>query len=84
MLTVQLSVPEVKSQLQTLQAMALEPMAALQSLVSTLRGSFEGWLNELLQAELTLHLGREAYERKPGPRNHRNGYRARRITVKSS
>ena len=83
MLTVQLSVPEVKSQLQTLQAMALEPMAALQSLVSTLRGSFEAWLNELLQAELTLHLGREAYERKPGPRNHRNGYRARRITVKS-
>ena len=34
MLTVQLSVPEVKSQLQTLLARALEPMAALRSLVS--------------------------------------------------
>jgi len=38
-------------------------------------------MNELLVAELSLHLGREPYEQKKSS-NHRNGYRSRRITVK--
>ena len=39
-------------------------------------------VNDLMKAELALHLGREPYERKPQSRNHRNGYRSRRVTVK--
>jgi putative transposase len=35
-----------------------------------------------MKAELVVHLGRDPYERKP-QRNHRNGYRTRRITVKN-
>ena len=36
-----------------------------------------------MQAELSLHLGREPYERTAKPaKSHRNGYRSRRITVK--
>jgi putative transposase len=57
-------------------------MPTLQGLVGGLRPRFEEWLNDLMKAELALHLGREPYERKP-LRNHRNGYRSRRITVKN-
>jgi putative transposase len=39
-------------------------------------------MNDLLAAELSLHLGREPYERKGETRNHRNGYRSRKLTMK--
>ena len=54
MFFLQLSMPEVKSQVEAIQAMALEPMAALRALVSSPRKGFEAWLNELLQAEVTV------------------------------
>jgi putative transposase len=39
-------------------------------------------MNDLLQAELSIELGREPYERASGGSNHRNGYRPRRFTLK--
>lgn len=82
MLSVQLSIPDLKAQVQALRELAQDPMALLQSITSQVRPSFEGWMNELLAAELSLHLGREPYERKGETRNHRNGYRSRKLTVK--
>jgi putative transposase len=82
MLKVQLSIPEMKAQMQAIQEMALDPVATLSSLVVNLRSGFEQWLSDLMQAELALHLGRDPYERRPGSRNHRNGYRSRQFTLK--
>jgi putative transposase len=82
MLKVQLSIPDLKAQVLALREMAQDPMALLQSLTSELRPRFEEWMNELLVSELSLHLGREPYERKKESRNHRNGYRNRRLTLK--
>lgn len=82
MLTVQLSVPELKAHAQAIREMAQDPMTTLQTLAGDLRPRFEGWLNDLMKAELALHLGREPYERKASSKNHRNGYRSRRVTVK--
>jgi putative transposase len=82
MLKVQLSIPEMKAQMQAIQEMALDPVATLSSLVANLRSGFEQWLSDLMQAELVLHLGRDPYERRPGPTNHRNGYRSRQFTLK--
>ena len=83
MLKVQLSIPELKSQALAIREMALDPLATLQTLVGDLRVRFEEWMNDVMRAELTLHLGRELYERRGAAGNHRNGYRSRRITVKS-
>ncbi len=82
MLKVQLSIPDLKAQIQAVREMALDPVATLQTLVSDLRPRFEEWMNDLMKAELSLHLGREAYQRSAVKGNHRNGYRARRITMK--
>ncbi len=82
MLTVQVSVPEMKAHAQAIRAMAQDPMTTLQTLAGDLRPRFEGWLNDLMRAELALHLGREPYERRAPSKNHRNGYRSRRVTVK--
>ncbi len=82
MLKVQVSFPELKAHAQAIRAMARDPMTTLRALAGDLRPRFEDWLNELMKAELALHLGREPYERKL-LRNHRNGYRSRRITVKN-
>jgi putative transposase len=72
----------LKAQVLSLREMAQDPMALLQSLTAELRPRFEEWMNELPVSELSLHLGREPYERKPGSRNHRNGLRSRRLTLK--
>ena len=82
MLSVQLSIPDLKAQVLALRELAQDPMALLQSITSQVRPSFEGWMNDLLAAELSLHLGREPYERKGESRNHRNGYRSRKLTLK--
>jgi putative transposase len=82
MLKVQLSIPEMKAQMQAIQEMALDPVATLSSLVEDLRSGFEQWLSDLMQAELALHLGRGPYERRPGSANYRNGYRSRQFTLK--
>lgn len=82
MLTVQVSVPELKAHAQAIREMAQDPMTTLQTLAGDLRPRFESWLNDLMKAELALHLGREPYERKASFGNHRNGYRSRRVTVK--
>ncbi len=82
MLTVQVSVPEMKAHAQAIRAMAQDPMTTLQTMAGDLRPRFEGWLNDLMRAELALHLGREPYERRAPSKNHRNGYRSRRVTVK--
>lgn len=82
MFTVQVSVPELKAHAQALREMAQDPMTTLQTLAGELRPRFEGWLNDLMKAELALHLGREPYERKTPSKNHRNGYRTRCVTVK--
>jgi putative transposase len=82
MLRLQVSVPEVKAQVQALQALAGDPMQLLQTAVAGVRGHVETWLNALLAAELTLHVGREPYERGAGSSNHRNGYRSRHVTLK--
>ena len=82
MLTVQVSVPELKAHAQAIREMAQDPMTTLQTLAGDLRPRFEGWLNDLMKAELAFHLGREPYERKAPSKNHRNGYRSRRVTVK--
>jgi putative transposase len=83
MLKIQVSIPEMKALAESVRSMAVDPMTTLQTLAGDIRGRFEGWTNELMQAELSLHLGREPYERTAkSPKNHRNGYRSRRITVK--
>ena len=82
MLKVQLSIPDLKAQVLALREMAQDPMALVQSLAAELRPRFQEWMNELLQAELSLELGREPYERRSEARNHRNGYRPRRLTLK--
>ena len=82
MLNVQVSFPELKAHAQAIRELARDPMTTLQGLAGGLRPRFEEWLNDLMKAELALHLGRDLYERKP-QRNHRNGYRTRRITVKN-
>jgi putative transposase len=82
MLKVQLSIPDLKAQVLSLREMAQDPMALLQSLTAELRPRFEEWMNDLLVSELSLHLGREPFERKKESRNHRNGYRSRRLTLK--
>ena len=64
MLKVQLSIPELKTQALAIREMALDPLATLQTLVGNLRVGFEDWMNDLMKAELALHLGREPYERK--------------------
>ncbi len=81
MLKVQVSVPELKARAAAIREMAADPMTTLQTLAGDLRGKFEAWMNELMVAELSLHLGRERYERKKSS-NHRNGFRSRAITVK--
>ena len=83
MLKVQISIPELKSHALAIREMAMDPMTTLQSLAGDLRGRFEGWMNELMQAELSIHLGRERYERTGSRSNHRNGVRRRRITIKN-
>ena len=82
MLTVQVSVPELKAHARAIREMAQDPMKTLQTLAGDLRPRFEGWLNDLMKAELALHLGREPYERTMSSKNHRNGYRSRQVTVK--
>ena len=82
MLKVQISIPEMKAQALAIREMAMDPMTTLQTLAGDLRGRFEEWMNELMQAELALHVGRERYERTGSRSNHRNGVRSRRITVK--
>ena len=83
MLKIQVSIPEMKALAESIRSMAVDPMTTLQTLAGDIRGRFEDWMNELMQAELSLHLGREPYERTAkSPKNHRNGYRSRRITVK--
>ncbi len=59
MLKVQLSIPDLKAQVQSIREMALDPVATLQSLVSDLRPGFEEWMNDLMKAELSLHPSRE-------------------------
>ena len=83
MLKIQVSLPELKAHAQMIRGMARDPMTTLQTLAGDLRPRFEEWLNDLMKAELTLHVGREPYERKSRARNHRNGYRSRRLTLKS-
>jgi putative transposase len=83
MLKVQLSIPELKSHALAIREMAMDPMTTLQALAGDVRGRFEEWMNELMQAELSLHVGRERYERTGSRSNHRNGSRCRRITVKN-
>ena len=82
MLKVQLSVPELKREVMAVRALTSDPVGALQRLAGDVRAGFEGFVNDLLDAELTMHLGREPYERVSGPANHRNGYRSRRFTLK--
>jgi len=83
MLKIQVSIPEMKALAESVRTTAMDPMKTLQTLAGDLRGRFEDWTNELMQAELSLHLGREPYERSTkSSKNHRNGYRSRRITVK--
>jgi len=82
MLKIQVSIPELKAHAQAIRELARDPMKTLQGLAGGLRPRFEEWLNDLMKAELAVHLGRDPYERKP-QRNHRNGYRTRRIAVKS-
>ena len=67
MLKVRVSFPEMKAHAQAIRAMAQDPMTTLQTLAGDLRPRFEGWLNDLMKAELTLHVGREPYERKSRP-----------------
>jgi hypothetical protein len=83
MLKVQVSIPELKAHAEAIRAMAMDPMKTLQTLAGDLRGRFQDWTNEVMQAELSLHLDREPYERTAqSPKNHRDGYRSRRIRVK--
>jgi putative transposase len=83
MLKVQVSIPELKSHAVAIREMAIDPMTTLQALAGDVRGRFEEWMNELMQAELSLHVGRERYERTGSRSNHRNGARSRRITIKN-
>jgi hypothetical protein len=79
MLKIQVSTPEMKALAESVRSMAVDPMTALQTLAGDIRGRFEDWTNELMQAELSLYLGREPYERSAkSPKNHGNGYRSRR------
>ena len=55
MLKVQVSFPELKAHAQAIRTMAQDPMTTLQGLAGAVRPRFEGWLNDLMKAELTLH-----------------------------
>ncbi len=79
--TIQLSMRKMKSHVQALHTLAADPMATLRGLGADLRGTFEQLVNALLEAELTVTLGRERYEQ-PADDNHRNGARPRRVTLK--
>jgi len=47
-----------------------------------LKGLVESMLNEVLEAQLTEHIGAGRYERSEERSTHRNGHRARRITFR--
>ena len=57
MLKIQVSIPELKAHATAIRKMAADPMVVLQKLAGDLRGNFEAWMNELMVAELSLHLG---------------------------
>jgi len=67
MLKIQVSIPELKAHAQAIRELARDPMKTLQGLAGGLRPRFEGWSNDLMKAELALHVGRDPYERKPQP-----------------
>jgi len=56
MLKIQVSIPELKAHAAAIREMAADPMAMLQRLAGDMRGNFEAWMNELMVAELSLHL----------------------------
>ena len=76
---IKLSVPEF---LQVCKAIRLRPERIFKMIRSEIREAVGHYLNEMMKAELTEHLGRQPYERKNSDGNHRNGGYHRSITLK--
>lgn len=76
---IKLSVPEF---LQVCKAIRLRPERIFKMIRSEIREVVGHYLNEMMKAELTEHLGRQPYERKNSDGNHRNGGYHRSITLK--
>ena len=67
---IKLSVPEF---LQVCKAIRLRPERIFKMIRSEIREAVGYYLNEMMKAELTEHLGRQPYERRNSDGNHRNG-----------
>ena len=76
---IKLSVPEF---LQVCKAIRLRPERIFKMIRSEIREAVGHYLNEMMKAELTEHLGRLPYERENSDGNHRNGGYHRSITLK--
>lgn len=76
---VEISVPEVVSVFKEIQE---KPEKLFEMIRVDVRQSVGEYLSELMAAELTHFMGREAYERMEGEVNHRNGSYPREFTLK--
>jgi putative transposase len=76
---IKLSVPEF---LQVCKAIRLRPERIFKMIRSEVREAVGQYLNEMMRAELTEHLGRQPYERQNNDGNHRNGFYHRGLTLK--
>jgi putative transposase len=74
-----LSVPEF---LRACKAIQLRPESIFKMIRSEVRHAVRHYLNEMMKAELSDHLGRQAYERKNSDGNHRNGFYHRSLILK--
>jgi len=79
MLELSLSVPEVR---EMINGLAENPSRLFQIVRLNVQESVGGFLTKLMDAQLSLHLGRGPYERKKGSRNRRNGNYERSFTLR--
>ena len=76
---INLSVPEF---LRACKAIQLRPESIFKMIRSEVRHAVRHYLNEMMKAELSDHLGRQPYERKNSNGNHRNGFYHRSLVLK--
>ncbi len=75
----EVNVPEV---FQVFKEICVSPEKLFEMMRLDLREIAGNYLTALMEWELTLHLGRQRYERRVGESNHRNGSYPRRFTLK--
>jgi putative transposase len=75
----EVTVPEV---FEVFKEICLSPEKLFDMMRLDLRELAGEYLSALMEWELTIHLGRQRYERRPGEANHRNGSYPRKFTMK--